>query len=194
MGVNIGQGYGISGNMLYLGMNNSIGSYNLDTQTIVDTTIITLFGSPGSIEIHSAAVDYINSKFYTNVGTRTSMGIGVVYSLVGDSLTSYATGLNTDACAIDFRTPTGVANTGSVKDAISVYPNPATDFIGINLSSNATLKEIKILDLTGRTIETRPVQKGENNIRISVSDYPSGVYLISFTTDQGTKVRKFIKR
>jgi len=194
MGVNIGQGYGIGGNMLYLGMNNSIGSYNLDTQTIIDTTIITLFGSPGSIEIHSAAVDYINSKFYTNVGNRTSFGVGVVFSFAGDSLTSYSTGINVDACAIDFRNPTGIANTGSVKDAISVYPNPATDFIGINLSSNATLKEIKILDLTGRTIETRPVQKGENNVRISVSDYPSGVYLISFTTDQGTKVRKFIKR
>ncbi len=194
LGVNIGPGYGIGGNLLYLGMNNSIGSYNLDTQTIVDTTIVNYFGSSSGVGINSAAVDYINSKFYTNFGDRYSFGIGVVYSLIGDSLTSYSTGINADACAIDFRNPTGVDNTVSVKDAISVYPNPANDFIGINLSSNATLKEIKILDLTGRTIETRPVQKGENNIRISVTDYPSGVYLISFTTDQGTKVRKFIKK
>ena len=194
MAVNIGPGYGIGGNLLYLGMNKSIGSYNLDTQAIVDTTIINYFESSGNIELHSAGVDYINNKFYTNVGNRTTFGVGVVFSLAGDSLTSYATGINADACAIDFRNPTGVDNTVSVKDAISVYPNPANDFIGINLSSNATLKEIKILDLTGRTIETRPVQKGENNIRISVTDYPSGVYLISFTTDQGTKVRKFIKK
>jgi hypothetical protein len=117
-----------------------------------------------------------------------------VYSLAGDSLTSYATGLNADACAIDFRTPTGIANQRSVQDAISVYPNPVNDFIGISLNSTATLKEIKILDLTGRTIDTKSVNKGENNIRISVSDFPSGVYLISITTDQGTKVRKFIKR
>jgi Secretion system C-terminal sorting domain/LVIVD repeat len=195
MAVNIGEGYGIKDNLLYLGMNNSIGSYNLDTQAIADTTIINYSGSPGNIEIHSVGVDYINNKFYTNVGNRTSFGIGVVFSLAGDSLTSYSTGINADACAIDFRNPTGIPNTGTVKDAISIYPNPTTDFIGINLSNtNSTLIEIKILDLTGRTIETRPVRKGENNIRIRVSDYPSGVYMISFTTDQGTKVRKFIKR
>ncbi len=192
--VKIGPGYGMSGNLLYLGINNSIGSYNLDTQALVDTTIINFFGSSGSVEIHSVGVDYINNKFYTNLGTRTSFGTGVVYSFAGDSLTSYSTGINADACAIDFRNPTGVPNTGSVKDAISVSPNPTTEFISINLNSNATLKEIKILDLTGRTIETRLVQKGENNIRINVSDYLSGVYLISFTTDQGAKVRKFIKR
>jgi hypothetical protein len=117
-----------------------------------------------------------------------------VFSFTGDSLTTYTTGLNADACAIDFRNPTGIANTGTVKDAISVYPNPATDYISINQNSSSTLIEIKILDLTGREIGNRPVQKGENNIRISVSDFPSGVYLISFTTDQGTKVRKLIKR
>jgi hypothetical protein len=195
MAVKIGAGIGIGGNLLYLGMNAGIGSYNLDTQTIVDTSIINnYFGTLPNVGIFSAALDYINNKFYVNFGNRTSYSIGVVYSLAGDSLTSYATGLNADACAIDFRTPTGIANQRSVQDAISVYPNPVNDFIGISLNSTATLKEIKILDLTGRTIDTKSVNKGENNIRISVSDFPSGVYLISITTDQGTKVRKFIKR
>jgi len=192
-GVNIGQGFGISGNLLYLGMNRSIGSYNLGTQAIVDTTIIRFFGAAGSIEIHSAAVDYLNNKFYTNIGNRTTLGIGVVFSFTGDSLTSYSTGINADACAIDFRNPTGISNV-TLQEAISVYPNPVDDFISITLNATASLNEIKIIDLTGRTIVTRPVQVGENNIRISVSDYPSGVYLLSFTTEKGTKVRKFIKR
>jgi hypothetical protein len=194
MAVNIGAGIGIDGNLLYLGMNYDIGSYNLDTQTIVDSSILSYIGVLPNVGIYSAALDYINNKFYTNWGNRNSYGVGVVYSLTGDSLTSYATGLNADACAIDFRSPTGIANQRSVQDALSVYPNPVNDFIGINLNSTATLKEIKILDLTGRIIDTKSVQKGENNIRISVSDYPSGVYLISITTDQVTKVRKFIKR
>jgi hypothetical protein len=194
LGVNVGQGYGIAGNLFYIGMNNSIGSYNLDTQTIVDTTIIKYFGSSGDVGINSAAVDYINSKFYVNLGDRSSFGVGVVYSLAGDSLTSYTTGLNSDACAIDFRTPAGVVNASTTGDGISVCPNPADDFIIISLSNAASLKEIKILDLTGRIIETRPVQKGENHVRLGVLNYPSGLYLISFTDDQGTKVRKFIKK
>ena len=193
MAIKIGTGIGIGGNLLYLVMNTGIGSYNLDTQTIVDTAILNLFGAIPDAEIYSAALDYINNKFYVNYGNRNFYSIGEVFSLAGDSLTSYATGINAVACAIDFRTPTGIANQGSVQDAISVYPNPVNDFVGINLNSTAILKEIKILDLTGRTIDTKSVQKGENNIRIRVSDYPSGVYLISITTDQGTKVRKFIK-
>lgn len=194
LNVKVGPGYGIAGNLLFLGINNSIGSYNLDTQAIADTAIINYFGSAGAVEIHSVGVDYLNNKFYTNIGNRTSYSKGFVFSFAGDSLTSYTTGLNSDACAIDFRTPTGVAPSGSVQESVSVYPNPVNDYLFINVGNATNLNEIKILDLTGRTIETRPVREGENNIRISVADYPSGVYLISFMNSQGTKVRKFIKR
>jgi hypothetical protein len=102
--------------------------------------------------------------------------------------------VNADACAIDFRNPTGIPQNGSVQEDISVYPNPVSDFVIVRQNNTETLKEIRILDLTGRTVLTRPVRNGENNIRIRITDYPSGVYLIAFTTDQGTKVRKFVKR
>jgi hypothetical protein len=190
----VGFGIGIKDSLLYLGINKSIGAFNLNTQILQDTAIISFFGSGGSLAINSAALDYVNNRFFTNIGNRTSFGVGVVFSLAGDSLSSYSTGLNADACAIDFRNPTGIVNTGKVQEAITVYPNPAVDFISINQTSTSTLQEIKILDLTGRIIESRPVQKGENTIRVNVSDYSPGVYLISLTTDQGTKVRKFIRR
>jgi hypothetical protein len=194
LGVNIGPGYGIVGNLLYLGMNSSIGSYNLDTQTIVDTTLVKYPGLGSTIEIHSVAVDYINGKFYTNLGNRTSFGTGVVYSLAGDSLASYETGINTEACAIDLRTPTGMSSTGPEEETISLYPNPVNDFIGIRMSTNGSLGEINILDLTGGTISTRWVQRGENDIRIGVSEYPAGVYLVLFRSENGTTARKFVKR
>ena len=194
LALNVGTGIGIGGNLLYLCIGKSVGSYNLDTQQMVDTAIIHFFGQANSIEVHSAALDYVNARLYTNLGNRTSLGVGVVFSLTGDSLANYTTGINADACAIDFRTPTGIASNGSVQEAISVFPNPAADYISIITNSSSTLREVKILDLTGRTVETKQVQKGENSIRISISDNPAGVYLISFTTDQGTKVRKFIKR
>jgi hypothetical protein len=139
-------------------------------------------------------LDYVNNKFYTNLGNRTTFGVGVVFSFAGDSLTSYSDGINPDACAIDFRTPTGISGKGVVTDAISIYPNPADNFINIILNSNADTKEIKIMDLTGRVIEVRQVQKNENKISMDINNYSSGVYLISFTSNEGTKVRKFVKR
>ena len=194
MDVNIGPGYGISGNLLYLGMSKSLGSYNLDTQLIVDTAIISFFGAAGSMEIHSAAVDYINDKLFTNISNRAAtINVGIVYNFAGDSLTSYATGINADACAIDFRTPTGI-NISSQDQDLTLYPNPVNDYLGIITGTKSVLKEITIHDLTGRSVMTRPVAEGEKNFRISVSDFSPGIYLISFRTDQGIKVRKFVKR
>jgi len=195
LALNIGSGYGIMGNLLYLGINKSIGSYNLNTQAVVDTALVSYFGIANNIAINSCAVDTVENQFYTNIGNRTSLGAGIVFSLTGDSLGTYHTGLNADACAIDFRLPTGIANnTGSVQESLSIYPNPVSDYLGINLGSISSPDYIKILDLTGRTLEYRTVQPGEDYIRINVADYPAGIYLISYTSEQGTKVKKFIKR
>jgi hypothetical protein len=194
LNVQVGAGYGIKDNLLYLGMNMSIGSYNLDTQLIQDTSLIPFVGIPGSMEIHSAAVDYINDRFFINIGTRTFTDHGEVYSFAGDSITSYSTGISADACAIDFRNPTGVNNNNVQEQDVTIYPNPVSDHLGILTGKKFLPDEITIRDMTGRTVMTRPVQPNEKNIRISVSDFPSGIYLISFRTDQGTKVRKFIKR
>jgi hypothetical protein len=201
-GLAFGPGYGLDGNLLYLGVTsgtgigtrNGIGAYNLDTQQVQDTDVIHFSGQSGSVSIHSVGLDYVNNKFYTNLGNRTTFGVGVVFSFAGDSLTSYSDGINPDACAIDFRTPTGISGKGVVTDAISIYPNPADNFINIILNSNADTKEIKIMDLTGRVIEVRQVQKNENKISMDINNYSSGVYLISFTSNEGTKVRKFVKR
>lgn len=191
---NIGSGIGIKDSLLYLGIGKSIGSYNLNSQAIIDSAILVYAGSTGTFAINSAALDYVNNRFFTNIGNRTNFGIGVVFSLAGDSLTTYSTGLNADACAIDFRNPTGIANAGDIQEAITLYPNPAVNFISITQTPASALQEIKILDLTGSIIQTRSVRKGENTIRIDVSDYTPGVYLISLTTDHGTKVRKFVRR
>ena len=165
----------------------------MTTQTLVDTALIHYFGIANNIAINSCGVDSVRDQFYTNLGNRTSLGAGVVFSLTGDSLGTYSTGLNADACAIDFRLPTGISNNGTIQEAVNIYPNPASDFVGITMNSS-NIKEIKVMDLTGRILETIPVQRGEDNIRINVSGYPSGIYFLSFSTDQGTKVRKFIKR
>jgi hypothetical protein len=191
----VGSGIGIGGSLLYLGLNNSIGSYDLNMQIIVDSAIIHYSGGNNNVSIHSAAFDYINNKFYTNIGNRNSFGLGVVFSLTGDSLTNYSTGINPDACAIDFRTPTGIRHGESGGDELAVYPNPATDYINIySKYSKKQLREVKIMDITGRTMESKPIQEGDNDIRINILDYPVGIYLISFPTEQGIKFGKFIKR
>ena len=101
LGTRIGDGFGIKDNLLYLKINEGMGSYDLQTQTIADTTIVPDPGSAVDITIHAGAIDYVNSRAYLQIGNRNSFGIGVVTSLTGDSITSFSTGVNAEAMAID---------------------------------------------------------------------------------------------
>ncbi len=76
--------------------------------------------------------------------------------------------------------------TSDLKD-ISIYPNPATDYINI-LNVKHKIEKVAIFDLTGKQMITDTKQK------INVSSLPSGVYLLSVKTETGIKNFKFIKQ
>lgn len=82
----------------------------------------------------------------------------------------------------------GIANI--TKEHLSVYPNPANDFIHIDMNGidrslwddNAS---IKIYDVTGRVLKTIAITEVTNPIL--VSELTSGLYLIDITNKQNRK-------
>lgn len=70
---------------------------------------------------------------------------------------------------------------------ISIYPNPATDFINI-LNVKTKIEKVVIFDLSGKQMLS------DNKEKINVSKLPSGVYMLSVKTDSGIKNFKFIKQ
>ncbi|MCF8247173.1 MAG: T9SS type A sorting domain-containing protein [Saprospiraceae bacterium] len=64
--------------------------------------------------------------------------------------------------------------TGTLPVKISIYPNPATNYISVNKDEN--LKEISIYNLVGRKLKTfEEIEKDEH---YDVSDLPNGMYLV----------------
>ena len=190
----VGDGFGIKDNLLYLKMNEGLGSFDLVTKHIADTTIIP---DPGSINrryITAAAVDYINDLFYINLGNRSTYGVGEIATLAGDSIASYVTGINAEAIAIDYRSPVGINLAENAKDFVNIYPNPVTDFLTLNFNGTETIKLIKITDLSGRVIHEKYLNGNEKTMKFSCENLSSGVYLLSFLTENGMKTRKFIKK
>lgn len=192
LGVRIGGGYGYIDSILYLNMNEGMGSYNMDLQQIEDTVIVPNPGSANDITIHAGAIDYVNNLAYLQVGNRNSFGIGLVFTLTGDSVTSFATGINAEAIAIDYRTPTGINNLTSGN--LTIGPNPAEDYVIVRLAANETYNSLKIFDLTGKTILSREISSNEKTLKINCSNYPSGIYVIALNTPNGVKSRKFSKK
>ena len=61
--------------------------------------------------------------------------------------------------------------------SISIYPNPATNYISINKDEN--IKSITVFNLVGRKLKTfQNIQKDEH---YDVSNLPNGMYLIRVT-------------
>ena len=56
---------------------------------------------------------------------------------------------------------------------VSVFPNPAADFIALNNDDNA--KNILVFNLIGRKLKHFDVEKGEH---YDISDLPNGLYMI----------------
>jgi hypothetical protein len=69
----------------------------------------------------------------------------------------------------------GVDENSVIDELVSVYPNPANDFVMINLRNEAT--EISISDITGKQILKVDVS-GKGMSRVDVSQLPVGVYFI----------------
>lgn len=89
--------------------------------------------------------------------------------------------------AVSATTTVGGIN-GITTGSISVYPNPATDFIRIDNSGNA-IGTVKLVDMSGRTVGEYDF-KAENTATIDVSMLEKGVYFL--ITDNGKL--KVIKR
>ena len=75
------------------------------------------------------------------------------------------------------------------KGQFAIYPNPATTFLNLVVPDNTSIINIKINDVTGKTVVA---QTGHTN-QINVQQLPAGLYFIEIKTDTGISHQKFIK-
>jgi hypothetical protein len=69
-----------------------------------------------------------------------------------------------------------------------LYPNPAIDNITVEIQQQAT---IEILSIEGQLIKS--ISSSDNKTNIDVSALPKGMYVVEVKTENGVKMKKFIK-
>ena len=77
-------------------------------------------------------------------------------------------------------------STGNIK----LFPNPARDKVNIVFNNSKDVTNIKITDLTGRTVYTETIANNTNAIEVNTSHYTPGIY---FCEINGTKTIETIK-
>lgn len=127
---------------------------------------------PGSKRSNATAVVTPNNKCY----------IGLGY----DSL------LRDDWWEFD-PTIDGISENDYLASLLDVYPNPATDNVTLNIPSelvnNGEETQMVISDINGKAVVARNIN-GPGVVSIETSDFASGVYLITLTTETHGNISK----
>ena len=87
-------------------------------------------------------------------------------------------------------------DTETLQNVITVYPNPTSEIININLPDRILNQsvEVKIYDVNGREIKTTSKSVENTNFSINVNSYPVGVYLIRIHNGNEKWSQMFIKK
>ncbi len=86
---------------------------------------------------------------------------------------------------------------GELFSLFKIYPNPTTDYINLNISSSEINEKFKIeiFDFTGKNIIQDLIYPTGNKseIRIDLTDFISGIYLIKISGAKNIQTGKFVK-
>lgn len=133
----------------------------------------------------------------TQVSGPTS---GSIFRVGSTTVTYYAEDGcgNTDECSFDIvvlpyvpEEETLAETRSNIKEEIVVAPNPVSDVLSI-ISSSSDLTSVEIFDLSGNAI-LRHLNISQNEIRINVEGYSSGLYLMKVMKSDGELiVRKIV--
>lgn len=83
-------------------------------------------------------------------------------------------------------------NIPSLSNTISLYPNPAQNFITVDLSGIAGT-QITVFNIQGKLVKTIESSMNLAQQKIDIADLPAGVYIMNINTPNGQAVKKFSK-
>jgi len=89
----------------------------------------------------------------------------------------------------------GKLSSPNLIENISVFPNPASNYINVQLITNVNHNlYIQLIDQSGRTIIENETQlvKGYNQINFNTTDLPHGIYVLKFSSEHINEYTKLI--
>jgi hypothetical protein len=86
---------------------------------------------------------------------------------------------------------------GYASPSLKIYPNPASNFVNVDLKQFAEIKSLRILDINGRIIKLPAVNSFSTMVaaplRIDISSFHTGIYFIQVVTKEERKTFKIVK-
>jgi uncharacterized protein (TIGR02145 family) len=101
-------------------------------------------------------------------------------------------------CVEDKNRPEAGLNTGSQDlssslTQLNVFPNPATDQIRVLLPSEKENARVQILDLRGKVLKEKSIDKNQVEAKFSLNNLSAGVYIVLLRSNSGNISGRFVK-
>ncbi len=153
-------------------------------------TAATAAGQTTTLNTHNAIAETTHT-LRTATFTPTAAG---AYFVGFNCLTPAQTAATAGAVLVDaFSAFVPLSVDAAAQQVVSIFPNPTTDVLNINLLDSTKATHAIVTDLTGKIIKTF---KLNNDLQqsVDVSDVATGLYLLNVYTEKGTASTKFIKK
>lgn len=156
----------------------------------------------GSMLIGSSVTEYtsfVDTIFYTQNETPDSAFIRISSNRNNSNVHPYHnSSLYIDALSFTTRLdttelPTAIKqNINSIKQ-LKLYPNPARDFIAIELPKMDAIQSIDIFNINGATVFTESINNQYENVRMfNISNLSNGTYFIRVMLESESYVSRFV--
>src|SRR5690606_14178472 len=89
--------------------------------------------------------------------------------------------------------PEVLSTANFLADKFNLYPNPATNVVTITNNENRLVNKIEVYDTTGKLINTQNYNN-EAELQLNVENLTSGTYMLHLQTNEGTAVKKLVKK
>jgi hypothetical protein len=189
-GTNFDEAYHITqtndGNYILIGNTSSTNGDVIANHGMADYWILKL-DATGSI-LWQKSVGGTLGDFAKEIKQTSDNGYiiaGYGYSTDGDATQNYG---NTDFWIVKLG-PETLSNPTSEINTITLFPNPTSNQITLQMSNHLTIDKIKITDLTGKTI----LEQTNSHNTINIQNLLSGIYFLQAISGANNYTTKFIK-
>jgi N-acetylneuraminic acid mutarotase len=147
-----------------------------------DTLEFTLQGNENQDAVY-ATLD--GSILTLNTGSVKGKSVIQVIASAGFTSRMDQISVRNDICSSALTTPTN--------QSVLIYPNPVRDIIYVESGNNYS-GIVKITNIVGQLVYSKKLDENQSDIlQIDVSEFPDGIYVITFTNTKNTVCKKIIK-
>src|SRR5690606_24308624 len=75
----------------------------------------------------------------------------------------------------------------------NLYPNPATNVVNITNTENMVVQQVTVYDISGKQLSMQSFNN-QAEIPLNVESLASGTYMLHLQTNEGTAIKKLVKK